>query len=91
MFTFKFILRCFDVNLYEEKLVYLDAFPSVGEVFAVDLGNDGLHRAVHNVNIIGILGFIQIIFNVYFTISRRMMQYSSSIAAKSWKTLLLQT
>lgn len=45
-------LRCFEVNLYDGKLAPLEKFPPAGEVFSVDLGSDGLHRAVHNVSFV---------------------------------------
>lgn len=38
----------FDFNLPDEKVALLEDFPPSGEVFAVDLGEDGLHRAVYN-------------------------------------------
>lgn len=38
------------MNLYDEILAVLEKFPSAGEVFLVDLGNDGFHRVVCNVS-----------------------------------------
>lgn len=38
----------FEVNLCDEKLAAMRKFPPSNEVFLVDLGNDGFHRAVYS-------------------------------------------
>lgn len=38
------------MNLYDERETLLENVPPPGEVFSVDLGSDGLHRAVCNVS-----------------------------------------
>lgn len=43
--------RPFGLNLYHEKVARLEEFPPPGQVFAIDFGRDGLHRAVCNSNV----------------------------------------
>ncbi|XP_031632213.1 uncharacterized protein LOC116346353 isoform X2 [Contarinia nasturtii] len=52
--------QCFGMNLYNEKLTRLDTIPPAGVVFLVDLGFEGFHRAVCNIQNINTLLLIDI-------------------------------
>lgn len=39
------------MNLLNEQMAVVKEFPPPGEVFLVDLGDDGFHRVVRGVNV----------------------------------------